>query len=289
MDIYDYKRYYEKVKRENSALIQELLLLKKKKELVDFSDRQLGDMYLGFVDLSDANLSRSKFAQSNLSGAKLVRANLENTFFIRAILENANLNGANLSGANLTGAKLDGANLSGANLNGADLTVASLRHTKLSGANLNGVLGLDTSFIFEQDLNKKITILELYEQIFSVNLIIVSTNPGTEIMSKKEGNHILKESAKIKLKSYNGKYCVFTSESAVKLFMGNKVLNPNQNYSDVYLIVLKGEKLFRDIIIDNSFVLNPGSFYEKELSALEMKIQFEKYYWHEIHKRNTTR
>lgn len=83
--------------------------------------------YVGYSDLSGANLE----------GADLNRTNLIQT----------NLSGANLTMANLSGSKLDRANLSGADLTGANLNSVDLRSAHYSSLQLQkakSIIGIHT-------------------------------------------------------------------------------------------------------------------------------------------------
>lgn len=123
--------------------------------------------FLGYANLSRANLRHAILIRANLIGtdfssANLIRvnliranlsyANLRGTKLIRAILRQANLSGADLSGADLvranlnhadlnnailSGAVLAGANLISPNLSNADLSSTNLRSANLSRANLS--------------------------------------------------------------------------------------------------------------------------------------------------------
>jgi uncharacterized protein YjbI with pentapeptide repeats len=77
------------------------------------------------VDLSEADLTRSRIPGADLSGARL---------------DGTRLAAADLSGANLTGASLRYANLKGTNLEGANLSKANLYNAYLAEANLAGAL-----------------------------------------------------------------------------------------------------------------------------------------------------
>ena len=77
------------------------------------SERQMGQVNGGPIDLSAARLRRASLRFATLSGA--------------------NLQGADLSGVDLTDARLDSANLAN-----ADLAEALLDHTDFAGANLAG-------------------------------------------------------------------------------------------------------------------------------------------------------
>ena len=77
------------------------------------SERQMGQVNGGPIDLSAARLRRASLRFATLSGA--------------------NLEGADLSGVDLTDARLDSANLAN-----ADLAEALLDHTDFAGANLAG-------------------------------------------------------------------------------------------------------------------------------------------------------
>jgi hypothetical protein len=85
------------------------------------SERQMGVMNGGPINLASARMRRAQLRFATLTGA--------------------NLAGANLAGADLTDARLDGANLANADLSNAalartDLAGASLVGARLDGANL---------------------------------------------------------------------------------------------------------------------------------------------------------
>jgi hypothetical protein len=82
------------------------------------SERQMGVMNGGPINLASARMRRAQLRFATLSGA--------------------NLSGANLSGADLTDARLDGANLANADLSHAALSRADLAGARLAGARLDG-------------------------------------------------------------------------------------------------------------------------------------------------------
>ena len=128
----------------------------------NFSNTQLTDTYLGWVDLRDVNLTGAKFTRAclfradltnidlsntdldgtDLSESKLIGANLSNTW-----LSNTNMRAVNLTGANLNGAKLIRANLREANLTRADFASASLSNAFLSNTNLTNANLCDTDLV----------------------------------------------------------------------------------------------------------------------------------------------
>jgi hypothetical protein len=83
------------------------------------------------IDLSGAEMDRTKLEAVNLSGS-----NLSNAVLSRTNLRRANLSGADLRCADLYEADLYQANLQGADLSNTRLTRASLVEAKLEGANL---------------------------------------------------------------------------------------------------------------------------------------------------------
>jgi uncharacterized protein YjbI with pentapeptide repeats len=114
----------------------------------NFANANLKLAILRDVDLSDANLTQANLQQAAIYGAKLLGtnltgANLSNAKLIYANFKGASLQRANLSNANLQSAELSQVDLSGANLTGADLSLAdltgaNLRSAIVTGANLEG-------------------------------------------------------------------------------------------------------------------------------------------------------
>jgi len=98
------------------------------------------EILLNGIDLSDANLVRTKFSFINLNGANftnsdLRQACLEHTKLNDAVLHEANLADARLVGAKLNSANLLLANLTNANLERADITGVDLANTVITNAN----------------------------------------------------------------------------------------------------------------------------------------------------------
>jgi hypothetical protein len=99
---------------------------------LSLSERQLGPISGGPIDLTSARLRNAFLRFATLSEADLAGADLSQADLVHARLDQANLTAANLSGAVLdhadfAGAKLAKANLSGASLNDAqNLTQAQL-------------------------------------------------------------------------------------------------------------------------------------------------------------------
>jgi hypothetical protein len=97
---------------------------------------QAGERKFTVVDLHRAvlkgfQLKEADFSFSNMIGVDLSGANLQKTKFMGAILYNANLSYANLDHANLSEAKLDGADLTGAILTWASFYKSSLNKAKM--------------------------------------------------------------------------------------------------------------------------------------------------------------
>ncbi|NER51128.1 MAG: pentapeptide repeat-containing protein, partial [Symploca sp. SIO1A3] len=88
------------------------------------------------ANLTEAELSKADLFQANLSYTNLEKANLRKADLSAAKLEEVNLQEANLSGVELQQASLYGANLSEANLSEAELIQANLAKADLAGANL---------------------------------------------------------------------------------------------------------------------------------------------------------
>ena len=138
--------------------------------------------YLGWADLSGADLRRANLCRADLTGANLSKADLSG-----ANLRKADLTGANLSKADLSGAKLRGANLCGADLREADLRWADLSETILCRANLNGA-NLSGSNLSESNLSRA----NLYESK-GVNYPMTCPEKGSFIGFKKVRNNLIVE------------------------------------------------------------------------------------------------
>jgi hypothetical protein len=82
------------------------------------SERQMGVMNGGPINLASARMRRAQLRFATLTGADLA--------------------GANLAGADLTDARLDGANLANADLSNAALARTDLSGARLAGARLDG-------------------------------------------------------------------------------------------------------------------------------------------------------
>ena len=92
---------------------------------LSLSERQLGPINGGPVNLRAACMRRAFLRSAALSGAELEAADMSGTD-----LTYARLDGANLKAANLSSAILDGADFTGAILTDANLSGASLRHVQ---------------------------------------------------------------------------------------------------------------------------------------------------------------
>ena len=86
------------------------------------------------LSVSERQMGSINGGPINLAGARLRRASLR-----FATLSGANFEGADLSGADLTDARLDGANLANADLSDAMLDRTDFAGARLAGANLCGV------------------------------------------------------------------------------------------------------------------------------------------------------
>jgi uncharacterized protein YjbI with pentapeptide repeats/lipoprotein-anchoring transpeptidase ErfK/SrfK len=115
------------------------------------SERQLGPMHGGPINLKAALLRDAELRFAVLTTAELAAADLSGADLAHARLDHADLRDANLGGSCLDYATLDGADLSGlslrraslrftslaaANLEAADLAGANITHARLSEANL---------------------------------------------------------------------------------------------------------------------------------------------------------
>jgi uncharacterized protein YjbI with pentapeptide repeats len=86
-------------------------------------------------NLTGLRLSASERQMGVVNGGPI---NLASARMRRAYLRFATLSGANLAGANLAGARLDGANLVSADLSNAALARTDLAGARLAGARLDG-------------------------------------------------------------------------------------------------------------------------------------------------------
>ncbi len=84
------------------------------------------------VDLSNLNLSKSKFFSTNFSGAKFQNTDLSGAELIGSNFQDVDFTGANLKEANLSSGNREETNLSGANL-----ATANLEGVKISAARYN--------------------------------------------------------------------------------------------------------------------------------------------------------
>jgi uncharacterized protein YjbI with pentapeptide repeats len=91
---------------------------------LSLSERQLGPISGGPIDLTSARLRNAFLRFATLSEADLAGADLSQADLVHARLDQANLTAANLSGAVLDHADFAGAKLAKANLNGASLNDA---------------------------------------------------------------------------------------------------------------------------------------------------------------------
>ena len=118
---------------------------------LEASERQLGPMHGGPINLKAALLRNAELRFATLTTADLAAADLSGADLAHARLDHADLRDANLTGSCLDYATLDGADLAGlslrraslrftslaaANLEAADLSGANLTHARLSEANL---------------------------------------------------------------------------------------------------------------------------------------------------------
>jgi hypothetical protein len=97
------------------------------------SERQMGVMNGGPINLALARLRRAQLRFATLSGA--------------------NLTGANLTGADLTDARLDGANLASADLSNAILARTDMARADIAGANFCGATLLGVRHLTQGQLD----------------------------------------------------------------------------------------------------------------------------------------
>ena len=133
---------------------------------LSLSERQLGPMNGGPINLRSACMQRVFFRSANLSEGDLEAADLSEANLAYARLDRANLKGANLQGAVLDYADFNGAVLMDANLNGA-----SLQHAQnLTQAQINDST-CDAATILPPDLEKPTLRLEVVKQARSSEVI----------------------------------------------------------------------------------------------------------------------
>ncbi len=134
---------------------------------IDWSGRELGEMWLPRAQLDGSRLVRTDLYRCVLTGARLDHADLTEAILVKADLDNVRAVAACLRGARLVRTSLDGADLreaqlrdvdataadfSDADLRGADLRGSNLERSNLTGARLNGarlsgIKGLDSAIV----------------------------------------------------------------------------------------------------------------------------------------------
>lgn len=140
----------------NKCDIREVNFKESQLKQVDFSHTNLSQVNFDKAILTDVNfqnatLNQVNFSQTilhnvdmsylNLSDLKLnlSQLDLSNSKFIRANLMGVNLSGANLENVNLSGANLCSANLENANLNGTKLILATYNENTIFPTNFNPI------------------------------------------------------------------------------------------------------------------------------------------------------
>ena len=104
---------------------------------INLTCARLNDATLRFATMSGANLEAADLSGADLVHARLNQANLTAAVLSGALLDHADFTGATLAKASLCDARLLFANLSGADLEGADLSGADAVHAQFSQANLS--------------------------------------------------------------------------------------------------------------------------------------------------------
>ena len=133
---------------------------------LSLSERQLGPINGGPINLRSASMQRAFFRSANLSTGDLESADLSG-----ANLAYARLDRANLKGANLQGAVLDYADFKGAVLIDANLGGASLQHAQnLTQAQINDST-CDAATILPPHLENPASHLEVVKQARTAELI----------------------------------------------------------------------------------------------------------------------
>jgi hypothetical protein len=133
---------------------------------LSLSERQLGPINGGPINLRSASMQRAFFRSANLSTGDLEAADLSG-----ANLAYARLDGANLKGANLRGAVLDYVDFNGAVLMGANFNGASLQHAQnLTQAQINDST-CDAATILPPHLENPASRLEVVKQARAGELI----------------------------------------------------------------------------------------------------------------------
>ena len=106
-------------RRHHATLIPNLTCI-----TLNLSERQLGPISGGPINLASARLRRASLRFATLSGADLTRADLSGADLTDARLDGADLTCANLCQAIVDGTSFAGATLAGVNVSGTDLTQA---------------------------------------------------------------------------------------------------------------------------------------------------------------------
>jgi uncharacterized protein YjbI with pentapeptide repeats len=134
---------------------------------VDWSGRELSEMWLPHAQLDGSRLVRTDLYRCVLIGACIDHADLTEAILVKADLDNVRAVAACLRGARLVRTSFDGADLreaqlrevdataadfSDADLRGADLRGSNLERSNLTGARLNGarlsgIMGLDSAIV----------------------------------------------------------------------------------------------------------------------------------------------
>ena len=131
----------------------------------DLSGADLREAQLQKIDLSNANMEKTKLQFSNLTGANLQNANLKKAKFQEANLQSANLKNANLSEAGMLESNLQYADLGNTNLKGAQFNEDVLfNQTNLKGANLKGTTGISSSQIDLAIIDKETRLPDYLEE-----------------------------------------------------------------------------------------------------------------------------
>src|SRR5262245_13461048 len=134
--------------------------------VLSLSERQMGPINGGPINLSGARTRRAFFRSANLSAGDLESADLSG-----AKLAYARLDRANLKGVNLQGAVLDYADFNGAVLIDANLSGASMQHAQnLTQAQINDST-CDATTILPLHLENPASRLEVVKQARTAELI----------------------------------------------------------------------------------------------------------------------
>ena len=146
-DEYKRKNYQDKPMEEISKIaantIKGILLLNQPEVKMDFLGKEELPLELPRRKYINYNLSKSRFEYVNLYEADFSRSSLQKTKFIFSNLSKANFSNASLIDAEFTDTDLSGSNFTDANLLGATFKLATLTNVSFENAFIPGVRFVD--------------------------------------------------------------------------------------------------------------------------------------------------